>query len=1501
MPVRVNTKFVFVLFGVVAVLVAALAAWYLLFLRTDPAENVYKAEQYFAQGEYSRATEYMGKAVFKRQNDVELLRRYAEMLDRAEVDQLPEARRRVQLMVNIRREMSEARPGDPELLENFYRYLFHLAVEQRLGASYLNFLGDLAETGLSGATDESVAAVARTWRSIAGIYDMGLDTPPADSRQVFEELAAALERDPDNALAAHHLARWNLLEASRLINRQAPETEVQGLRDLAVEVSQGTLAESLDETALPTLLRHAQVLSVDEVERPEELREVVAAIERRMLDTPEPGWAVVPTVSMLLRGSVSETEPGIEQPDLDEVESGMDRAVALLERAIEAHPREVQFRVTLARLLQSQGEIDPALAINREAIEVPREALPIQFLRNHQFRPQAQIAVGELLLAQAEQAEGEERERLLSEAESVIDRLKAEQSETAALNLLEGKLLLTRGDYAKALNRLDRASSQTNRRNTEALRLVAVASERLGQWGNAREQLERLLELRPGNAAIMLSLAEAMIRSQDFTAAQDMLSRVAEVAPDDPRVARLRATLMAATGDAEGAIAELEAASPEAREQAATLLARLYAQAGRGEQAHALAVEQYEAEPENVRLLRLALATTEDQDRRLALIDRAAEAGVSASVVDLLRQQITGEGESVSVLDATQAAIAEIEDPDVRGISEVRLLLAQGEREQAAARLDAMLDESPDLEAALELRFEMALADEDFETARRIADRARVLDLDDARGGFYEGRLAAAQRDWDRAVVAFRKAVRLRPVYSEGWTLLGQAHARAGEYQAAAQALERAVEQRPDNVEALLMLGQSYSRLDDAGRARAAFAQAYRFSPRDRRVFEAFVFHLAANDEQDRAIELRRNRAEQFPGDTDNRRSLAVVLAARGDIDAAMAEMDQVVEEQGLTTANAATLARLHSMTGDEEAALAVLRQLVAERGADAEPREHMLVAAQLINLGRFDEAQASYEAALAADDGASTTIQRQMADMLFAAGEIARSVAIYREVHQQEPDDAAVRLRLAEALLRLDQSEQALTLLEDQADPSVSELLLRATIAGRQGETDRAIELLDRAVGTAPDHRQARLMRAQMVAASDARAEQPVTDLTRVLTDNPGDVAARRTLAILRQNRGEIEPAIREFRTLLTQDPTDATSRARLVLLLRRAGRTLEALDVAQEGLRREPERAGWAQSVGELARQAGRLDVAVEAFARAVELDATTASVAGQADALIAAERPGEALAALEAHPNLLSNSPRLQALRGRALFLEGRADAAEQVFARALERSGDINTLEYVARQAVSVFEVSGTMALMQASPRADDAAFLVVMGQLALGAQRWGEAADYFERAVAEVSDPDTVAMLLPSLATAQHQAGRTEAAAQSYRRAIEGRPDNAQLLNNYAFLLANELNRAEEAIEFAREANAVRPNDPYITDTLGWVQHLAGESAAALATLRRSVAIQPLPANLYHLGKTLADTGDTTEARRYLTQSLELAESTQDSDFREKARGALEALPETAAP
>ncbi|WP_395669616.1 tetratricopeptide repeat protein [Rhodoferax sp.] len=272
-----------------------------------------------------------------------------------------------------------------------------------------------------------------------------------------------------------------------------------------------------------------------------------------------------------------------------------------------------------------------------------------------------------------------------------------------------------------------------------------------------------------------------------------------------------------------------------------------------------------------------------------------------------------------------------------------------------------------------------------------------------------------------------------------------------------------------------------------------------------------------------------------------------------------------------------------------------------------------------------------------------------------------------------------------------------------------------------------------------------------------------------------------------------------------------------------------------------------GWLLR-GSLEFQSKKLDDAQASLQRYTTLATSNGQARGRAQAAVLlsqiAESKGdleEALRVLDAVP-ATQDPARLQNRRAALLAKQGKLDQARALIRAIPEREPQdarekINAEVQLLRQAKQYQAVYDTLqSALAASPQ-----------------------------------DPD----LLYELATAAEKLGRPDEMERLLRQLIASHPTYHNAYNALGYSLADRNLRLPEARQLIQKALEYAPNEPYIVDSLGWVEFRSGNLTEALRLLQEAFRNQPDAEIAAHLGEVLWVMGRTEQAQAVWKQGLEL--------------------------
>lgn len=185
------------------------------------------------------------------------------------------------------------------------------------------------------------------------------------------------------------------------------------------------------------------------------------------------------------------------------------------------------------------------------------------------------------------------------------------------------------------------------------------------------------------------------------------------------------------------------------------------------------------------------------------------------------------------------------------------------------------------------------------------------------------------------------------------------------------------------------------------------------------------------------------------------------------------------------------------------------------------------------------------------------------------------------------------------------------------------------------------------------------------------------------------------------------------------------------------------------------------------------------------------------------------------------------------------------------------------------------VSHLKALVDANP--DDMRAYLALGGTFAGEERYREAAEVYDRAVARLTNPQRADWtIFYQRGIAYERLKEWPKAEPNFKKALELYPNQPQVLNYLGYSWIDMNINLEEGLEMIRKAVELRPSDGFIIDSLGWGYYRLGRYEEAVTELERAVALQPAdPVLNDHLGDAYWRVGRKLEARFQWTHARDM--------------------------
>ncbi len=165
--------------------------------------------------------------------------------------------------------------------------------------------------------------------------------------------------------------------------------------------------------------------------------------------------------------------------------------------------------------------------------------------------------------------------------------------------------------------------------------------------------------------------------------------------------------------------------------------------------------------------------------------------------------------------------------------------------------------------------------------------------------------------------------------------------------------------------------------------------------------------------------------------------------------------------------------------------------------------------------------------------------------------------------------------------------------------------------------------------------------------------------------------------------------------------------------------------------------------------------------------------------------------------------------------------------------------------------------------------DARAKLIAESQLLRDQKLWAEANAVL--ATANQKFPDDADLLYEQSMMAE-KLNRMDEMERLLRRVIDIKPDHHHAYNALGYSLAERNLRLPEARDLIKKALDLSPGEPFITDSLGWVEYRLGNREEALKLLQQAYKSRPDVEIGAHLGELLWISGQRDEARRVLREA-----------------------------
>lgn len=510
---------------------------------------------------------------------------------------------------------------------------------------------------------------------------------------------------------------------------------------------------------------------------------------------------------------------------------------------------------------------------------------------------------------------------------------------------------------------------------------------------------------------------------------------------------------------------------------------------------------------------------------------------------------------------------------------------------------------------------------------------------------------------------------------------------------------------------------------------------------------------------------------------------------------------------------------------------------------ADAKAYHYFLAAQQKLKQGDVNEAIWLLDKARTYDPG-SNYLKLETANLLLVKKKPDEALALIEDVLERDPGNLKALVAAGRIYQQRDESEKAKAVLEQAmaTDPPDQNIyLLLGRIYWDAGDIPDTVRVFERMVSNIPDSYAAYFFYGKALQAA-GELDLAERALLKSLDLEPSLTEPRMELLNIYKTRNQTDKITGIYESMLDDDPTDEHAMLGLAEHYREIDRPSQAGNLLKRLGRLCMSKKSVVSSVFETYLETKEYETAVwviEGMLKAVPDNSDLHYMAG-----IAADGMDKHSKAVD---HLLKVAPSSRFYPTAVLHT-----------AIIFHDMGKIDRAIDVIQSAIKHFP--------------QNADYYLYLGSFFEELERYDEAISTLQKGL-QIDDQN--GRMHFKLGVIYDKMGRKHESIDTMKMVIQLTPDNAEALNYLGYTYADLGINLDEAETLIQTALQLKPNDGYITDSLGWVYYKRGNYTEALQLLQKAVKLIPDdPIILEHLGDVYQKLDRKEKAINYYKRSLD---------------------------
>ncbi|MBN2589044.1 MAG: hypothetical protein JXA96_04220 [Sedimentisphaerales bacterium] len=893
-------------------------------------------------------------------------------------------------------------------------------------------------------------------------------------------------------------------------------------------------------------------------------------------------------------------------------------------------------------------------------------------------------------------------------------------------------------------------------------------------------------------------------------------------------------------------------------------------------------------------------------------------------------------------IEIEEKTISSISDPIKRAVNTGILYTRKNDLSLAIEQFNIALEaaksigvtqdntEMENIKLAANNLFEISLSIEKYDIAESVIKIAQEKNLDDFHGLFYEARLKAAKKDFANALKKVDECLKERPISSQAYLLRSNINAALGNEYAYIEDVSEAANLNP---------------LDSTIARKYAIA-LYNISQNSGSEVSTSQ-HNATRDAMEKAISLNQGDLELLGLYTEliSASEPKKAIAIRQDILSAVPNLDNAVMLGTL----AMNVANNTSNPDDKEAFLDIAGSAFEQaRMMDPNDRDVLIYYTKYLRArGRDEEAkkilQESKDSILLANDlflEGDFENARKVLENLYRNDsnniDILRGLVL---ITQNTNDKEAVK-KYSNKLISVDnnlthlilqirafvtvglfnEAEYKLQSLKEKYPDNDNVYMLQAWLAFKQGNAKKALDIINTYIQGNKNNPGAWQLRSEINVALN-EYQRAISDLKtcKSLTNDPSIGVSLAKVYIQTSNYEEAE---KELKEIVSKENSPMEANVLLENIYFKLNRKTALENLYDKVIEKYPDDIQWLSKAAEYALQTKEFDRAQKFYKKSCDVilqsytgdkqgkeiddDLYVASfdsylkalLRGTGDVDMAGSHPEKSeLVLKEAAKYIDSSYAPLAYLRMTlANLLLRKEDEAEKYARLAMEKA--VTNEKYALKTIeemypVLLFDEMSKYCSQMLEKNPDSLTANYAMYFILRADHKYAESVDYINKCIelTEKNSPIRLDYIMQKDETLLYTYANTSdnqyinIAINDYQSLLSEMPNNIQVLNNLAYMLAESGQKLSDALEYSERVQKIKPNDPGFLDTYAFVllknkQYIDAEKTIEKALTQYNEQGQMIiPAEVYeHKGMIKEELEKNEEALAAYKRAMDLGSS-----------------------